>query len=607
MSKRVFPLQCALLIGLFAIIWFAPLNLRHLVPSDEGRYAEIAREMLITGDWIVPRYNGYLYFEKPPLQTWFNALTFYIFGVGDWQARLYTALTGFAGVFLVGQTARLLFKSTTVGVYTALILASTPYWNALGHFNVLDMGLSFWMTLTLCSLLLAQRPDIEPTAQRYWMWGCWAGMALSLLSKGLIGIMLPGAVLVLYSLAFWDWKLWGRLHLFTGGLLFLALTLPWFILVELRQPGFADFFFIVQQFRRYLTPEQQRPGPWYYFIPVMILGFLPWLSLAAQSLWQSIKHIKPSAAHSRFAFFPRQSNGFSPIGLLWVWSALIFVFFSVSHSKLLSYTLPIAPAIALLLGGSVIRVTAAQWSRHFTGASIVSSIVLAGMLLTQAADYFFHFPIGNARTPHLLYSRYFIWVDVALFLILLGSLLARASVKHPSTPPPLHSDTRNAGSSLHFLLPEHPVSKALFHYASAWLLAITVAGTAHQIFGKLSSGVQLVPAIQAEIQKAPAGTPFYSVQMLDHTLPFYLRHTMIMVEHPDELRYGVTQEPEKWVPTLDAWIVRWQQDEYAFALLSPTLHKTLVARGLPMDLIASDSRRVVVRKPQVRSSSSEKH
>src|ERR1700761_4983793 len=86
-----------LLVLALAVIWFVPLGWRHLLPSDEGRYAEMAREMFTTGDWITPRYNGYKYFEKPPLQTWANALTFAWFGIGEWQARLYTALTGFAG------------------------------------------------------------------------------------------------------------------------------------------------------------------------------------------------------------------------------------------------------------------------------------------------------------------------------------------------------------------------------------------------------------------------------------------------------------------------------------------------------------------------------
>jgi 4-amino-4-deoxy-L-arabinose transferase-like glycosyltransferase len=152
-------LALLLLIAALAVIWFAPLGLRHLVPSDEGRYAEMAREMFVTGDWITPRYNGYKYFEKPPLQTWANALTFAWFGIGEWQARLYTALTGFAGVLLIGYTGARVFNGVT-GFCAAVVLATSPYWNLMGHFDTLDMGLSFWMQLTLCSLLLAQRPNL---------------------------------------------------------------------------------------------------------------------------------------------------------------------------------------------------------------------------------------------------------------------------------------------------------------------------------------------------------------------------------------------------------------------------------------------------------------
>src|SRR5690348_7816277 len=92
---RQISTACILLCLIFTLIWFAQLNIRHLLPSDEGRYAEIAREMMVSGDWLAPRYNGYLYFEKPPLQMWMNAATFAVFGVGDWQARLYTAVVSF--------------------------------------------------------------------------------------------------------------------------------------------------------------------------------------------------------------------------------------------------------------------------------------------------------------------------------------------------------------------------------------------------------------------------------------------------------------------------------------------------------------------------------
>ncbi|CAB3774490.1 Undecaprenyl phosphate-alpha-4-amino-4-deoxy-L-arabinose arabinosyl transferase [Paraburkholderia humisilvae] len=143
---------------LFVGAWFAQLNYRHLIPNDEGRYAEMAREMFVTGDWITPRYNGYKYFEKPPLQIWFNALTFACLGIGEWQARLYTAMTDLAGILLVGYTGARVFNAAA-GVMAAVVLASSPYWNLIGHYNLLDTGVSFWMGLTLCALLLAQLPD----------------------------------------------------------------------------------------------------------------------------------------------------------------------------------------------------------------------------------------------------------------------------------------------------------------------------------------------------------------------------------------------------------------------------------------------------------------
>ena len=167
-----------LLILALALIWFVPLGWRHLLPSDEGRYAEMAREMLVTGDWITPRLNGIKYFEKPPLQTWMNALTFELFGLGEWQARLWTGLNGMLGVLLVAYTGKRIFNAR-VGITAGLVLGSSFWWAALGHINTLDMGLSGMMAITLCALLIAQRNDATARERRNWMMACWAGMALA--------------------------------------------------------------------------------------------------------------------------------------------------------------------------------------------------------------------------------------------------------------------------------------------------------------------------------------------------------------------------------------------------------------------------------------------
>ncbi|OXI88869.1 4-amino-4-deoxy-L-arabinose transferase [Burkholderia sp. AU33423] len=541
-----------LLVVALAIVWFAPLGLRHLIPSDEGRYAEMAREMFVTGDWITPRYNGYKYFEKPPLQTWLNALTFAWFGIGEWQARLYTAVASFAGILLVGYTGARLFNPLS-GFLAAVVLASAPYWNLMGHFNALDMGLAFWMSLSLCSLLLAQRPGLRPAAARGWMWACWAAMAFAVLSKGLVGLILPGAVLVLYTLIARDWALWKRLYLVSGLVIFFAIVTPWFVLVQQRNPEFFNFFFIVQQFRRYLTPEQNRPGPLYYFVPVLLVGFLPWLSVA----WQSIRHALR---------MPRQPNGFSPMLVLLIWSAFIFLFFSASHSKLISYVLPVAPALALIIGAYLPLMSADRFRRHLLGYLVFLVVAAFGIIFLAYQ--------GDARTPNALYRAFQMWLYAGLAVAAVLTLAAAWL-------------NRRAG-----------VAAALAAFGAAWLAFGTIGGTGHDEFGRYSSGALLAPTVRAELAKLPADTPFYSIEMLDHTFPFYMGHTTIMVQRQDELAFGISMEPNKWIPTVDEWITRWKQETHALAIMPPGLYDTLVTQGVPMRVIARDNRRVIVEKPQ---------
>ncbi|HEY3598720.1 MAG TPA: glycosyltransferase family 39 protein [Paraburkholderia sp.] len=553
-----------LLLIALAVIWFVPLGWRHLLPSDEGRYAEMAREMFVTGDWITPRYNGYKYFEKPPLQTWANALTFAWFGIGEWQARLYTALAGFAGVLLVGYTGARVFNAAT-GVFAAIVLASSPYWNLMGHFNTLDMGLSFWMELTLCALLLAQRPNLRTGEIRAWMWLCWASMALAVLSKGLVGVILPGAVLMLYTLIARDWAVWKRLYLVSGLIVFFAVVTPWFVLVQQRNPEFLNFFFIVQQFRRYLTPEQNRPGAFYYFVPVMIVGFLPWLSVSIQSIRRALQT-------------PRQANGFSPVIMMLVWTVFIFLFFSASHSKLLSYTLPIAPPLALLIGMYLPLLTREQFHRHLAGYAV--------FLVVAAFGAIFLSHLGDARNPNALYIAFRGWVFAALSAAFVMTLVALWLNRRSRRD--MGGNGGNSG-----------IGGAAAAFGAAWLLLGMIAGTGHDVFGRLSSGALLAPPVKAALAKLPPDTPFYSVGVLDHTLPFYVGHTMIMVEHADELSFGISVEPQKWVPTVAEWVKRWDADRYALALLPPGRYDELAAQHVPMQVVARDARRVIVEKPGV--------
>lgn len=531
---------------IFCAVWFYALGARTLVPTDEGRYAEMAREMVATGDWITPRLNGLKYFEKPPLQTWMNALTFEVFGLGDWQARLWTGLCGLFGILMTAYAGTRVF-GRRIGFHAGLVLASSLFWAALGHVNTLDMGLAGMMTLTLASLLLAQRDDATERQQRNWMLACWAGMALAVLSKGLIGIVLPGAVLVLYTLLSRDWAIWKRLHFGVGLLLFFAITTPWFVLVSLKNPEFLNFFFIHEHFQRFTSKVHHRAGPWYYFIPILILGIAPWLGVVLQSLWTAQRE-------------PAQR--FQPKKMLLVWAVFIFFFFSISGSKLPSYILPIFPALALLI------------ACHLEKASDKALMITAAMVALFAA-------IGLgfvAKIPELasnayekpIYQAYLPWVVAGAVLALAGGLLATVLVR------------RNREWSL--------IALAATAFASGQVLMI-----GHEPLGRYKAGLDHVPAIAAELTPQ---TPIFLVRLYEQSLPFYLQRTMTLVEHADEMEFGVKQEPQLWIPTRAEFITKWNAlhdaGKKAVAIIHPDHFNDLKKQGLPMRVVAQDPRRIIV-------------
>jgi len=527
---------------LMAAVWFLTLDWRHLLPSDEGRYAEIAREMLASGDWVTIRYNGIKYFEKPPFQMWMTALAFQAFGIGEWQARLWVALSGAIGLAMTAFAARRWF-GPRVALLSALVLVAAPAWNLAGDFNSLDMGLSGALACVLAAVLIAQHPQASPAERRLWMWFAWAAMAVALLTKGLIGIVLPGLVLVVYSVAARDFAVWRRIHLVSGALIALALAAPWFVLVSQRNPEFARFFFIHEHFERYLTTVHHRTAPWWYFIPQLLVGFLPWLGLSRGIL--GVVRDDP------------RGRRFRPIILLVSWALTIFVFFSFSNSKLPGYIVPIYPALAVLAAAALDRFTEARWRLHIVIAIAVAACGAAaapwvGGLATDA-------------TPNEVYRAFAPWLAGACGLALAGLVLA-------------------------WLVDRRDVGRSIAVYALAIFAASTVLMRGHEAFGRNSSGVDLATSLQGVV----GASPIYSVHMLDHTLPFYLRRTTVMVEAPDELAFGVALEPQKWLPTLADFERVWTSGPRAFAIMSPATHALLVAQGVPMTPVARDSRRIVV-------------
>ena len=548
-SSTLHPGKILLLLMIYSLIWFGTLNYRHLIPSDEGRYAEMAREMLVTGDWVTPRYNGYKYFEKPPLQVWATAAIFQVFGIGDWQARLWTALTGFLTILAIGFTGTRIY-SARAGWLAAVVLASSPMWVISGHFNSLDMGLSAFLVAALCSLLLAQTSHNKSSC-RNWMWACWVFMALATLSKGVIGAAIPAMVFVAYSISTWDWKIWTRLRLFSGAIVFLLITAPWFILVAQRNPEFLEFFFIHEHLQRFTQDAHSRTGPIYYFVPLLLIGIIPWVLQIPGALVQA---------------WQERRREFSSGWLLVCWFVVIFAFFSMSRSKLPGYIIPIFPALALLIGHRLDRLLG-----YSNSLGMPWKLQTLGFTLLGCIGFFFLTEIGKQARPDEIeaYAQYTYWVIAALIALIGFSLFAIVQSK------------RNGLQSI-------------VSFASGFFLCAMIAGTGHETLGRAVSGIDLVNRVKASI---PEKVNFYSVRLLDHTVPFYLGRTMIMVESPDELEFGVNQEPNLWLPTLDAFISRWKEDQTAYAIMVPEQYVALQGLNLPMQEVDRDSRRVIVKHP----------
>jgi 4-amino-4-deoxy-L-arabinose transferase-like glycosyltransferase len=306
-----------------------------LANPDEGRYAEIPREMLASGDWITPHLNGLAYVEKPPLQYWATALTYQLFGVNEWTARFWTLFAAWLDVALVYLFARRMW-GRRVATVAAAVLASSVLHFALGQILTLDMAFTLLLTATLCSFCMAQVLRVaEPVTSGRWMLATWMLLACAVLTKGIAAILITGAVLSIYVVWQRDWSVLRTLRPIAGVALLLAVTAPWFIQVSRANPDFLQFFFVREHLERYLTDVENRVEPWWYFAAVFAAGALPWLPQLGKALLQGWRASAPLGQ-------------FDVQRLLWIWCVFILAFFSLSDSKLSPYILPIFPPLVLL-------------------------------------------------------------------------------------------------------------------------------------------------------------------------------------------------------------------------------------------------------------------
>jgi len=392
--------------------------------------------------------------------------------------------------------------------------------------------------------------DNRPVNRR-WMLGCWAAMAAAVLTKGLIGALIPAVSMVLYSLLQRDFQLYDRLVLRWGLPLFVALAAPWFVLATRANAAFFEFFFVREHFERYLTTVEHRVQPWWFFIPVLAIGLLPWIGPAVASL----------AADGRQHV---ALGRFDPVRLLWVWCVFILVFFSLSESKLVPYILPAVPALVLLCARHEPR---ARPRMLAAGLALTLLMALAlGLMLAVAA---------RADLPHGIHPRGTLAMTAAFagpLSLLAVSLAAGAAIAG--------WQWRNGRHT--------PALAALclgWCVGSGALLAGGAPGDA------LFSDRELAATLQ---RQAGSSTPVFSVGDYQQTLPFYLRRTVTLVAYRGELDLGLSQEPQLGIDTLNEFEARWSRLPEGFAVMPPATFAALTAAGLPMRLVARGGNSLLV-------------
>jgi 4-amino-4-deoxy-L-arabinose transferase-like glycosyltransferase len=356
----------------FSLLFFFQLGDSTLVNPDEGRYAEVPREMVASGDYVLPRLNGVFYFEKPPLMYWMVAGFLRVFGPDEFVMRATPALFALAGVLLTYAAARRLYDRKT-GLAAAVVLGTSLLYFALGRILILDMAVSVLMGATLFCFILGVREP--PGVRRRWLfYGLYASAALATLTKGLIGFLVTGAVMFLWLLVCAQWRRLRPFYLPTGALLFLALAAPWHVLAAQRSPEWAHFYFIHEHWERFFTVEgHDRYQPWWYFVPVLLGGFFPWTVF----LW-------PSLRDSLAGGWARRREN-ADAWFFVIWAGFIFLFFSKSQSKLIPYILPVFPALAVLIGAWLARAIAANDRQRLRVGTWLFSI--AACLLGIAVIY----------------------------------------------------------------------------------------------------------------------------------------------------------------------------------------------------------------------------
>jgi len=394
---------------------FCGLGSWALLNPDEGRNAAVALEMQKAGAWLVPLYNGIPYLDKPAFFFRTVAISFSMFGRGEAAARFPSALFGFALLVMVYAFCRREYGWRT-GALAVVVLATAPMFLGLARMVIFDMGLALAIWASLFAAYVAE--EKSGGARRMWWLASAAAAATATLIKGPVGFLVPLAVLLALAAVERRRGVLRRLFSPLNFVVFLALVLAWFVAVSLRRPDFPHYGIVEESLQRFTTAKFNRPGPFYYYVPVIAGFFFPWSAILPEAM--------VAAWRARARALPADR-------LFGVAAIVVALFFSMSHSKLPQYVLPGIVALGVL----VARIFALAWenpggraARLVLRASVLAAIASLALAALLAVDVFHvrallpAFGVRNAQS--LLLRGLFAPLLVALVVLGVTTATARA-------------------------------------------------------------------------------------------------------------------------------------------------------------------------------------